>query len=126
MATTTITPVWGVTKSGIQGGIITDWEEACESQSAYIQNETGETVYTKIYDVKKTVTCTLVSTSGATPPTAGTTVTIGTETYTVLSVRLIQNNQSAQKFAITLEAWTGAPTAKAPTDGAPTDGAPTA
>lgn len=107
--TTTITPVWGITKTGITGGIITDWEENGEAQTAYVQNESGATIYTKIYDVKKTISCTLVTNGEATPPTVGAEVTIEAVKYKVLTVRLIQNNQSVQKYALTLEAWTGAP-----------------
>ncbi|MBR5879208.1 MAG: hypothetical protein IKY91_06600 [Akkermansia sp.] len=115
MPTTTIVPVWGVTKTGVKGGIITDWDENNEAQAAYIQNETGETIHTKVYDVKKTVTCTLVSKTGEVAPNVGDSVTIEDEQYNVMGVRLIQNNQSAQKYAITLESWTGAP--KAPAGG---------
>ena len=103
--TTTIAPVWGVTKTGISGGVITDWEENGEAQTAYVQNEKGATIFTKVYDEKRTITCTLVTNGSETPPTVGAEVPIGNETYTVLGVRLIQNNQSVQKYALTLEAW---------------------
>lgn len=103
--TTTIAPVWGVTKTGISGGIITDWEENGEAQTAYVQNEEGETIYTKVYDEKKTITCTLVTNSTETAPTVGSELTIDDVEYTVLGVRLIQNNQSVQKYSVTLEAW---------------------
>lgn len=103
--TTSITPVWGVTKTGIAGGIITDWEENGEAQTAYVQNEKGATIFTKVYDEKKTITCTLVTDSAATPPKVGAKATIEGVEYTVLGVRLIQNNQSVQKYALTLEAW---------------------
>lgn len=103
--TTTITPVWGVTKTGITGGVITDWEENGEAQTAYVQNEKGATIFTKVYDEKKTITCTLVTNGTATPPKVGAEVTIESVKYAVLGVRLIQNNQSVQKYALTLEAW---------------------
>ncbi len=103
--TTTITPVWGVTKTGIQGGVITDWEENGEAQTEYVRNEKGATIFTKVYDVKKTITCTLVTNGTATPPKEGDNATIESVKYTVLGVRLIQNNQSVQKYTLTLEAW---------------------
>jgi len=103
--TTTITPVWGVTKTGITGGIITDWEENGEAQTEYVKNEKGATIFTKVYDEKKTITCTLVTDGTATAPTVGSKATIDNVEYMVLGVRLIQNNQSVQKYAVTLEAW---------------------
>ena len=103
--TTTIVPVWGVTKTGISGGVITDWEENGEAQTAYVQNEKGATIFTKVYDEKKTITCTLVTNGTATAPTVGSVLTIESVEYTVLGVRLIQNNQSVQKYSVTLEAW---------------------
>lgn len=103
--TTTITPVWGVTKTGITGGVITDWDENGEAQRTYVQNEKGATIFTKVYDEKKTITCTLVTNAGATPPNVGDKVTIETVEYTVLGARLIQNNQAVQKYTLTLEAW---------------------
>ena len=103
--TTTIAPVWGVTKTGISGGVITDWEENGEAQTAYVQNEKGATIFTKVYDEKKTITCTLVTNSTETAPTVGSELTIESVKYTVLGVRLIQNNQSVQKYSVTLEAW---------------------
>lgn len=103
--TTTIAPVWGVTKTGISGGIITDWDEDGEAQKEYVKNEKGATIFTKVYDEKKTITCTLVSNGTAAPPKVGDKATIDDVEYTVLGVRLIQNNQSVQKHALTLEAW---------------------
>ena len=103
--TTTIAPVWGVTKTGISGGVITDWEENGEAQTAYVQNEKGATIFTKVYDEKKTITCTLVTNGSATAPNVGDKATIDQVEYIVLGVRLIQNNQSVQKYALTLEAW---------------------
>lgn len=103
--TTSITPVWGVTKTGIAGGVITDWDENGEVQREYVRNEKGATIFTKVYDVKKTITCTLVTNVGATPPKEGDKATVDTVEYTVIGARLIQNNQSVQKYTLTLEAW---------------------
>lgn len=103
--TTSITPVWGVTKTGIAGGVITDWEENGVAQKEYVKNEKGATIFTKVYDEQKTITCTLVTNGTATPPKVGDKATIDSVEYTVLGARLIQNNQSVQKYALTLEAW---------------------
>lgn len=110
--TTTIAPVWGVTKTftGVPG-IITDWEGSDEAQTNTVQNEIGETIYTKVYDVKQTVTCTLVTRTNGTVPKVGDELTVGSDKYILLSIRLIQNNQSVQKHALTLERWAGAPKA---------------
>jgi hypothetical protein len=106
--TTTINPVWGVTKtfSGVPG-IITDWEENSEAQKDYLHNEFGATIYTKVYDTRISVTCTLVVAADkvTSVPAVGDSATIDGMTYTVISVRLTQNNQSAAKYALTLEAW---------------------
>lgn len=112
MRTTTIKPIWGVTKTFTDvPGIITDWESDDEAQSQYIQNELGETIYTKVYDVRKTVTCTLVVAldNVSAVPSVGDEVKVDSVAYTVLSVRLTQNNQAVNKYAIKLEAWSGAP-----------------
>lgn len=106
MATTSIKGVWGVTKTLTKApGIITDWEENNEAQTAYIQNEAGATLVTKVYDVKKTITCTVVQSADETAPDVGDTLSVDSNTYTILTVRLTQNNQSYAKYALTLEAW---------------------
>jgi hypothetical protein len=112
MNTTTITPVWGVTKTFTDvPGIITDWDGDDEAQTVYVQNEKGETVHTKVYDVRKTVTCTLVVALDkvSAVPSVGDKVSVDNDNYTVLSVRLTQNNQAVNKYAIKLETWSGAP-----------------
>lgn len=114
--TTTITPAWGISAGNQQTnyGVVTNFEENAEAQSAYLQNEAGATILTKVYDIKKTVSITLLAKADTTTlPTVGNQLTIGTQKYTVLSVRTIENNQSFKKLALTLEAWTGAPTTPA-------------
>ena len=107
-------PGWGVQKSlgsPYEGCIITDWECATEPQVAYCQDQNGAVVHRQDYDVKRTVTATLLAPATAEPPEPDATLTVGGTAFAVLACREIESNRDFRKLALTLEAyenWPGA------------------
>lgn len=105
-------PGWGVDKTIAEKPthIITDWETASEPQSAYCYDKRGAVVHREDYDVKTSVTCTLMVPTGEELPKPERRLTIDGVTFAVLSARLIQNNRDFQKVALSLEAYANWPT----------------
>lgn len=110
------TPGWGVGKTlggDYEGCIITDWECADETQAAYCQDQNGAVVHRQDYDKKTTVTATLLAPSNIAAPkfTAGTptTLTVGSNTYAVLSCREVESNRDFRKLVLTMERYVNWP-----------------
>ncbi len=109
MATTDITPGWGVDKVLSGYGIITEWETAQEAQVAYCQNEIGEVVHRKCYDEKTTVNVTTIAPASTALPAFDATLTVEGKSFKVLSARCIQSNKDFQKISIVLERYKNFP-----------------
>lgn len=112
------TPGWGVSKT--LGGdyakcIITDWECADETQSAYCQDQNGAVIHRQDYDKKTTVTATLMAPTSVKPPTftagSNATLTVDGNTYAVLSCREVESNRDFRKLVLTMERYVNWPSA---------------
>lgn len=106
-------PGWGVGKTIAEKPthIITDWETSKEPQSAYCYDKRGAVVHREDYDVKTTVSCTLMAPAEEELPEPDQRLTIDGVTFAILSARLIQNNRDFQKVALSLEAYENWPSA---------------
>ena len=116
--TSIATPGWGVSKT--LGGdyaecIITDWECADETQSAYCQDQNGAVVHRRDYDKKTTVTATLMAPTSVKLPafTAGKSsfLTVDSKVFAILSCREVQSNRDFRKLVLTLERYENWPSA---------------
>ncbi|HIV08898.1 MAG TPA: hypothetical protein IAC79_02125 [Candidatus Spyradenecus faecavium] len=107
------TPGWGVDKT--LGGdyascVVTDWELSLEAQSAYAQDNKGAVFHREDYDVKRTVTATIMAPTTASLPAlkaggADSTLTVGAETFAILSCREVESNRDFRKLVFTLERY---------------------
>lgn len=111
-------PGWGVSKildGTYEGCIITDWECDDETQAAYCQDQNGAVIHRQDYDKKTTVTATLMAPTSITFPTftagSNATLTVGSNTYAVLSCREVESNRDFRKLVLTMERYVNWPSA---------------
>ena len=109
-------PGWGVSKilgGDYEGCIITDWECADETQSAYCQDQNGAVIHRQDYDKKTTVTATLMAPTSITFPTftagSNATLTVDGKSFAVLSCREVESNRDFRKLVLTMERYVNWP-----------------
>lgn len=104
---------WGVSethatagKSTMTGnGIVYDFGKTTEPIQAPEHNEIGQVIAQTQYDEHKTVTCTLQTAHGATPPARGTMIEIDGEYYYLLNATLTESNQAYCRYQCTIERY---------------------
>ena len=92
--------------TGAASGIVTNWEETGDYRAGELQNEVGSLIGRHVYDVVRSVSCSLITAFVDNLPAPGTYVTVGGKYYWIKTARIVENNGSYAKLDITLESST--------------------
>ena len=92
--------------TGTANGIVTNWDETGDFRAGELQNEVGSLIGRDVYDVVRTVHCTLITAFVENLPQVGTSVQVNGKYYWIKNARISENNGSYAKLDITLESST--------------------
>lgn len=116
--TTTNIASWGIQEShisagkglltgtGTASGIVTNWDESGDFRAGELQNEVGSLIGRDVYDVVRSVQCSLITAFVDNLPQVGTNVQVNGKYYWIKTARISENNGSYAKLDITLESST--------------------
>lgn len=88
---------------GTGSGIVYDVNKNIDPIQAPEHNEIGQVIAQTVYDEHQTMTATLQTTHGVTPPTRGSTVQIDNEYWYMVNCTKTESNQAYVRYNITLE-----------------------
>ena len=92
--------------TGTASGVVTNWEETGDYRAGELQNEVGSLIWRHVYDVVRSVNCSLITAFVDNLPAPGTYVTVGSKYYWIKTARIVENNGSYAKLDVTLESST--------------------
>lgn len=93
--------------TGAEGrGIVTNWDESGDFRAGELQNEVGSLIGRDVYDVVRSVQCSLITAFVDNLPQVGTNVQVNGKYYWIKTARISENNGSYAKLDITLESST--------------------
>ena len=92
--------------TGTASGVVTNWEETGDYRAGELQNEVGSLIGRHVYDVVRSVSCSLITAFVDNLPAPGTYVTVGSKYYWIKTARIVENNGSYAKLDVTLESST--------------------
>ena len=92
--------------TGTASGVVTNWEETGDYRAGELQNEVGSLIGRHVYDVVRSVSCSLITAFVDNLPAPGTYVTVGSKYYWIKTARIVENNGSYAKLDVTLASST--------------------